>query len=307
MSTYNGEPGAIVCGVDSSLHARAVAALAASFADRLGLRVRFVHSPSADVSLIGEGRRAAIARGAALLDAFGTRHDERIVRLGPAADVLADAITDQTAFAVVGSRGLGAARAALLGSVSRALAGCAPCPVIVVPPSAEVDLAAEPTIVCGLDGSTAAISALRSAAALAHGLDVHLLVVHVRPATPAQLARSIGGPHQPFVEPLDAARAAVAIVERPVAELDPGVPTTMRIESGDAAAGLARVAAEAGPGVVVVGAHRHGLLRSALLGSVSLHLAATSPVPVMIVPPTRSPTSDRSFQGRGVAAPTPLT
>jgi len=304
MSTDSGELGSIVCGVDSSSHAAAVVALAATFADRLGLRVRLVHSPSADVFPVGERRRAAIARGAARMAAFGTRHDERIVRLGPAADELADAITEDTAFAVVGSRGHGAARAALLGSVSRAVAGCAPCPVIVVPPKAQVDLPAEPTSVCGLDDSTAAINALRSAAELAHGLGGHLLVVHVRAATPTQLAPSIGGSRQPFVEPLDAARAAVAIVERPVAELDPGVPTTMRIESGDAAACLAHVAAEAGRGIVVVGSHRHGLLRSALLGSVSLRLAAISPVPVMIVPPAPAPTSDRSSQRRGVAEPT---
>jgi nucleotide-binding universal stress UspA family protein len=294
MSTDSGEPGSIVCGVDCSPRAAAVAALAATFADRLGLRVRLVHSPSADVFVAGERRRAALARGAALLAAFGRPDDERIVRLGPAADVLAHAITTDTAFAVVGSRGHGAARAALLGSVSRALAGCAPCPVIVVPPKARVDPTAEPTIVCGLDGSSAAIDALRSAAELAHGIGGQLLVVHVRAATPTQLDPSIGGPREPFVEPLDAARAAVAIVERAVAEVDPRVRTTMRIESGDAAAGLARIAAEAGPGIVVVGSHRHGLLRSILLGSVSLRLAATSPVPVMIVPPTPASPDDRS-------------
>lgn len=301
MSTDSGEPGSIVCGVDSSPHAAAVAALAATLAERLGLRVRFVHSPSADVFVVGERRRATIARGTALLAAFGTGRDERIVRLGPPADVLAHAITDDTAFAVVGSRGHGAARAALLGSVSRALAACAPCPLIVVPPKAHVELTAEPTIVCGLDGSTAAIDALRSAAELAHGLGGHLLAVHVRAATPTQLAPSIGGPRQPFVEPLDAARAAVAIVERPVAELDPAVATTMRIESGDAAAGLAHVAAEAGHGILVVGSHRHGLLRSALLGSVSLRLAATAPVPVMVVPPTSVPTGDRAPRAGGLA------
>lgn len=307
MSTNGGEPGSIVCGVDCTPHAAAVAALAATLGDRLGLRVRFVHSPSADVFLVGERRRAALARGAELLAAVGTRGDERIVRIGSPVDVLADAITDETRFAVVGSRGHGAARSALLGSVSHTLAGTAPCPVIVVPPGAQVDLTAQPTIVCGLDGSAVAVDALRSAAALAQGLGGHLVAVHVRAATPTQLAPSIGGARQPFVEPLDAARAAVAIVERPVAELDRDVPTTMRIESGDAAACLARVVAEAGPGIVVVGSHRHGLLRSALLGSVSLRLATTSPSPVMIVPPTPAPTSDHSSRDRSVAAQTPFT
>ena len=294
MSTDSGEHRSIVCGVDSSAHAATVGALAAMLADRLGLRLRLVHSTSPDVFLDEERRQAAVSRGHSLLASFGTHNAEQIVRLGQPAAVLADAMTDDTAFAVVGSRGHGAARAALLGSVSHAVAGVSPCPVIVVPPHARVELTAQPTIVCGLDGSAAAITALRSAAELAHGLGGRLLALHVRAATPTQLAPSIGGPRQPFVEPLDAARAAVALVERPVADLDPGVPTTMRIESGNPAACLARVAAETGHGIVVVGSHRHGLLRSALLGSVSLRLAATAPVPVMIVPPTPASPDDRS-------------
>jgi nucleotide-binding universal stress UspA family protein len=178
--------------------------------------------------------------------------------------------------------------------------------VIVVPPGAHVDLTAQPTIVCGLDGSAAAINALHSAAELARGLDGRLLALHVRAATPTQLAPSIGGSRQPFVEPLDAARAAVAIVERPVADLGPGVPTTIRIDAGNPATRLARVAAEPGHGIVVVGSHRHGLLRSALLGSVSLRLAATAPVPVMIVPPTAASTNDGSPQLGGFAEHTSM-
>ena len=302
MSKNSGEHQSIVCGVDCSAHAATVVALAATLADRLGLRLRLVHSASPDVVLDEERRQAAVSRGHSLLASFGTHNAEQIVRFGHPAAVLADAMTDDTALGVVGSRGHGAARAALLGSVSRAVAGVSPCPVIVVPPNAHVDLTAQPTIVCGLDGSTAATNALRTAAELAQTLGGHLVAVHVRAATPTQLAPSIGGPHhQPFVEPLDAARAAVALVEGPVARLDPGVPTTMRIESGNPAARLAHVAADIGHAILVVGSHRHGLLRSTLLGSVSLRLAATAPVPVMMVPPTAASTNDRSPQPDGFA------
>jgi hypothetical protein len=44
--------------------------------------------------------------------------------------------------------------------------------------------------------------------------------------------------------------------------------------------------------MIVVGSHGHGPLRAALLGSVSLRLAATAPVPVMIVPPSAPATRD---------------
>ena len=64
-------------------------------------------------------------------------HDAEVqVELGPApADVLCDIVAERDAsMLVVGSRGHGAVRAALLGSTSHALAGQASCPVLVVPP-----------------------------------------------------------------------------------------------------------------------------------------------------------------------------
>jgi hypothetical protein len=52
-------------------------------------------------------------------------------------DVLRQAAVDEGAlFLVVGSRGQGHVRQALLGSVSGALGRDAPCPVVIVPPGA---------------------------------------------------------------------------------------------------------------------------------------------------------------------------
>jgi nucleotide-binding universal stress UspA family protein len=62
---------------------------------------------------------------------------ESRVALGFPAEGLADLADDESAeVIVVGSRGRGAFKAALLGSVSSDLIGVARCPVLVVPPGA---------------------------------------------------------------------------------------------------------------------------------------------------------------------------
>src|SRR4051794_17291643 len=111
-------PGSLVCGVDSSAHAPDVAAVAARLADRLGLRLRLVHSADSNVYVDGERGRDALMRGRQLLDGLGA-HDsaaDRVVDLGHPAELLRAAIDETTALAVVGSRGRGPGRVALLGS-----------------------------------------------------------------------------------------------------------------------------------------------------------------------------------------------
>src|SRR4051794_14518328 len=58
----------LVCGVDDSAHAADVVAVAARLAERLGLRLRLVHSASSHVYLDGELAREALRRGRELLD-----------------------------------------------------------------------------------------------------------------------------------------------------------------------------------------------------------------------------------------------
>lgn len=81
------------------------------------------------------------AEGERLLDDLaeetGVDRAERRVVTGFPAERLADLADDESAqLIVVGSRGRGPLRSALLGSVSTSLIGLARCPVLVVPPSA---------------------------------------------------------------------------------------------------------------------------------------------------------------------------
>jgi len=285
-------PATLVCGVDDSHHAAAVVAFALALAERLELRLRLVHSVHPDVFLVGEPRRVALRRGEALLDELGATDsaDDRVVELGNPIALLLRALNEGAALAVIGSRGRGPRRAALLGSVSNAIAHACPCPLIVVPPDAAVEIGDEPTVVCGIDGSAGADAALEHAGALAHALGGRLMAVHVRPDALAPHATSLMPGRQPYGGSIEDARAATITAQHSLAHVDIDVPVGTRIETGSVAARLAVVAAGEPSAILVVGTRGQGPVRSAVFGSVSARLAATAPVPVMIVPDPARPT-----------------
>jgi nucleotide-binding universal stress UspA family protein len=148
----------IVCGVDGSADSEAALAVAARMARRLGARlvlanvVEYVHAPYAGVGAMSAGSvaRASITdmlgeqvrAGERLLEEVAEQANveaaEKHVVAGLAAERLADLADEENAeLIVVGSRGRGAFKAALLGSVSTSLIGVARCPVLVVPPGAR--------------------------------------------------------------------------------------------------------------------------------------------------------------------------
>ena len=155
----DGEPpiGRIVCGVDGSEHARHAAISALGLAERLGARLTLLHvTPTRtmvpvdslpmplDPSAYRRSAELAFSESEAAFDSLApeiTAADaDREVRLGQPAVVLAEVAADCDAeFIVVGSRGRGAWRSAVLGSVSSEVARRAPCPVIIVPERAAIE------------------------------------------------------------------------------------------------------------------------------------------------------------------------
>ena len=144
----------IVCGIDGSPDSQAAVVYATELADRLGARLVLAHvveqAPSAHAT-IGPPAGATPpffttttereAAGERLLGevaaATGIDGAEQRVVTGIPAEGLADLADDESAqLIVVGSRGRGPLRSALLGSVSTSLIGLARCPVLVVPPGA---------------------------------------------------------------------------------------------------------------------------------------------------------------------------
>jgi nucleotide-binding universal stress UspA family protein len=127
--------------------------------------------------------------------------DERL-KIGGVADQLGETADDVgAALIVVGSRGRGPLASALLGSVSRALARGARCPVMIVPDGAPVDgprpVGDAPhgraTIVAGIDGSERSSVAAHFARELADQLGDRLLVVRPNAAAepPAHTLQAI--------------------------------------------------------------------------------------------------------------------
>jgi nucleotide-binding universal stress UspA family protein/effector-binding domain-containing protein len=160
---------------------------------------------------------------------------------------------------VLGSRGLGGARA-VLGSVSDMAVHFAPRPVLVVPHPLLVSewaaLTGGPVLV-GWDGSPGARCALAAAEELFGGRRV--VLAEIRDGEPAQ-------PAPDGYQVLSAERPAGHPTGRAVAEA------------------LARMAAEQEAAAVVVGSRGRSAVREILLGSVAMATLHHSARPVLVVP-----------------------
>ncbi len=127
------------------------------------------------------------------------------------------------------------------------------------------------TIVCGVDGSGEAAAALAAAARMSSELHLRLVVAHVATAT-----------HPTDDETL---RSARQLVEHVAAAQGLNGDADHRVEVGDRASELARIAAEEASALIVVGARTRG--RRQLLSSFATELSGTAHCPVVVVPPWR--------------------
>jgi nucleotide-binding universal stress UspA family protein len=142
----------IVCGIDDSAEARRAARVAGDLARRLDARliVVTVYSPVLFVmpegrtpsggedrqALLAERRERAQATLATVAEdaGIGATADLKVLAGDPARALIEETKgAEDASLIVVGSRGQGAIRSAILGSVSSQLVREAPCPVVVVP------------------------------------------------------------------------------------------------------------------------------------------------------------------------------
>jgi nucleotide-binding universal stress UspA family protein len=122
------------------------------------------------------------------------------------------------------------------------------------------------TIVCDVTDPLAGPSAAEFAAALGSRLELRVVLVHVG---------------------VEAERRLEALAR------GVGRDAETRVAVGDHAEALARVAAEEGADVVVVGARPAGLGGRNLRWALARELEAATPVPVVVAPPSTRKRSDR--------------
>ncbi len=268
----------ILCAVDDSEAAGPVFDTARWLAERLQARLIVVRASdgSSDADNLAAWVRSR-------------SDDERVeVRLlvgSPAQAIQEAADQENPELLVVGSRGHGRLRSAVLGSVSRDLAAQARYPVVVVPPEGTrtAEGSADASVVCGIDGSDEALAGAAFAGRLAAQLDFRLLVVHARQNVRAVLSYPGARSETPPVTGQSDAveKQAAEVVQRAV-EAAGGTAVGV-IEPGPPAEVLESVADREGGALIVITARGLGGVRASLIGSVAAELTATAARPVVVL------------------------
>jgi nucleotide-binding universal stress UspA family protein len=209
---------------------------------------------------------------------------ELLVSAGPAAQALIDR-ADGADLLVVGSRGRGAVRSALLGSVALHCVAHAPCPVLVVHSGAGGGSKA-PKVVVGVDGSAASRAALGAAIeeACARGADLDVLTTFETTNYWTDMASIV----IPSVQEIDDElhrRTERLVTEVLASRTDGGPVPHIRIVVAQGPADEVLVQHGRDADLLVVGSRGHGEFRGLLLGSIALYTAMHASCPVMVVHP----------------------
>jgi nucleotide-binding universal stress UspA family protein len=131
-------------------------------------------------------------------------------------------------------------------------------------------------ILVALDGSSDAESALMHAISLARDQNARITLLTVGPTINRAAAVGTAPPPDLLDVHQEILRDATTLIPQ-----DIGVTT--RLERGDAAATILRVARDEDDDLIVMGSHGHSRIHRALLGSVSEKVLAQSEIPVLLM------------------------
>jgi len=146
-------------------------------------------------------------------------------------------------------------------------------------------------VLVATDGSPSSIAAARAAAELLRAAEQVTLVTVLTEVPGDDAGGFEGSVYTPWEQDKlwkqELAEAGEEL-ERTAAALT-NAKVDKRIEVGDVAGTVCRVAAEIHVDVIVVGSHGRGAIERILLGSVSEHIVRHAPCPVLVVRPEPKP------------------
>jgi nucleotide-binding universal stress UspA family protein len=131
------------------------------------------------------------------------------------------------------------------------------------------------TIVCAVDDSSEAEEALCAAVRLSGGTGLRLVAVHVEERADDR------SNHRAAAE-----QRGRQLLDRLLAAHELNGRVDKRVEVGERANELARVAAEEAASVILVGSRRRRWWRGRRTSKLTVELAATAACPVVVVPPS---------------------
>ena len=207
---------------------------------------------------------------------------ETVVARGRAADVLLAEAADVSAdLIVVGSRGLGVAASALLGSVSATLVDHAVCPVLVARGPRIT------RILVATDGSQSseAIPAVVAAWGVFRDAPIHVLSVAPPsgPGVTTMVPGMLGSGPRGLDASYDVDRHRVMASEMAARLVAAGWHAESSVRNGEAALEIEMAAAELGSDLVITGSRGLSGLQRLLLGSVAHHVLLHSRCSVLVM------------------------
>lgn len=136
-------------------------------------------------------------------------------------------------------------------------------------------------ILVAIDFSESSDLALVQARKLAERPNTRLHLCHIAQGEGINAPVSLG---MSIPDDFPDAKEARAQLQRIRAQLGGAIDVQLHLRMGEPVAALLALIQELKPDIFVVGSHGKGMLRRALLGSVSSAMAQRSPIPVLVVP-----------------------
>lgn len=187
---------------------------------------------------------------------------------------------------VLGNRGFGPLRRAVMGSVSSSVVRHAHCPVLVVRGGRSGDSSYLPgRILLAFDGSKEALAASQAAIEIAKGTSSELHILYVLPAVPQSpysYPLSKEKSETGFVRAEQAARSLVSEQAERM-EAEGGVVAGVHLALGRPEEEIVELGEELNAVMIIMGSRGLGGVRRALLGSVSEFVVHYAGCPVLVV------------------------